>query len=173
MKYVIPFKGLKIGKHHFTFELDPLFFEQFDSSEIKRGKCAIEVTLYKNQDMMELSFKLKGYVEVTCDRCLEPFDLPFQISESLYVKFSEEGNGQTDDLLILSEKEHELDITQNIYEYIILHLPYQRIHPEDKFGNSMCNKEMILHLNEYLTDHEAKEDTDPRWEQLRSLLNNN
>ena len=170
---MIPFKGLKIGKHHFTFELDSVFFDQFSDSEIKRGKCTIEVALYKSHDMMELSLTIKGYVEVICDRCLEPFNLDLQISESLYVKFSEEDRGQTDDLLIISEKDHELDITQNIYEYIILHLPYQRVHPEDEYGNSLCNKEMIGYLNEYLTDHKPKEDTDPRWEQLRSFLYNN
>lgn len=131
------------------------------------------VVLTKNPDMMELRLDIMGSVEVPCDRCLESFDQPVQIAETLFVKFAGESIEQMEDLLILSEKEHELDISGYIYEYIILHLPYQRIHPDDSHGRSMCNKEMIKHLEEYLTDHETKEHSDPRWEKLRSLLNNN
>jgi uncharacterized protein len=171
-QFVIPFKGLKTGKYDFVFDIDDKFFDNFEESEITKGKVHVEVNLDKKTSMLELYFDLTGKVTVTCDRCLEEFEMPLAYETELYVKFGDESEEQSDEIIVLSHNEFELDIAQYIYEFVHLSLPYKRIHPDDKKGNSTCNKEMLKKLEEYVT-RENENNTDPRWDDLKNLLNNN
>lgn len=171
-QYVIPYKGLKDGLHHFDFKVDDSFFESFESSEIEKGKVEIHVTLNKKSSVLEFLFELNGTVSVACDRCLDPIDMDIDYEAPLYVKFGEESHEETDELYVLSEQETEIDLSQFIYEYIHLSLPYRRVHPDDEEGNSTCNKDMLKRLEE-LSINEEKQDTDPRWNNLKDFFNNN
>ena len=75
------------------------------------------------------------------------------------------------DVLSLSSDEHELDLMQHFYEFIHLALPIQRIHPENDLGESTCDPVMIQKLREHLVDE--KRGTDPAWDELRKLMNDN
>ena len=171
-QFVIPFKGLKLGKHDFIFDIDDKFFDSFEDSEINEGKVHIEIQLIKNSSMLELIFSLNGTVTVMCDRCLDDFDLSISYNTNLYVKFGDTTEEQTDEILVLSHNEFELNVSQYIYEFILLSIPYRRIHPDNNQGETMCNQEMLKKLNEYLIDENVK-DPDPRWDDLNLLLNIN
>jgi len=170
-KYVIPFKGLKTGKHNFEFEVNKEFFEPFNTAEVNAASCRVDVELNKQTGMLEISIHIHGIVEVCCSRCMEFFQLPRDIFETLYVKFSDTEMVESDDIIYIPEKEYELDITQFIYEFIMLSLTYESVHPEDKEGNFTCNQEIQKQLDEYSTGKESEKDTDPRWNQLKSLIN--
>lgn len=171
-QFVIPFKGLSSGKHDFVFDIDDKFFDAFTESEINKGKVHVEVHLIKSGTMLELIFSLEGSVYVMCDRCLDDFDLSISYNTNLFVKFGETTEEQTDEIIVLSHNEFEIDLSQYIYEYIHLSLPYRRLHPDDENGISTCNKDMIKKLEEYLMDEKVKT-PDPRWNDLNNLLNNN
>ncbi len=171
-QFVIPFKGLKSGKHDFLFDIDEKFFNLFEESEIKRGKVHIEILLIKNINMLELNFTLEGTVAVMCDRCLDDLDIPVSYTTNLYVKFGDTTEEQTDEILILSHNEFELDVSHYIYEFSHLSLPYRRIHPDNESGISMCDSTMLQKLDEYQIEPNIK-NIDPRWDNLKSLLNNN
>ncbi len=169
--FAIPFRGLKLGDHHFEYVIGEKFFDCIEYSEIKKGKVAVGIDLNKQERMLIFEFSINGSVEVTCDRCLELFDYPVEGNETLYVKLGDEWDEESDDVLIIPESEHEFNISQLIYEYIMLMLPIQRIHPDDEDGNSTCDPEMLEKLG---TQPEPQE-TDPRWEaleQLKKTLNN-
>lgn len=170
---MIPFKGLKMGKHDFEFKVEKGFFERFENSEVENGRCIVTVILDRKTNLMDLKINILGTVEVVCDRCLDHFDLPLEISESLYVKFGDVAYEQTDKIIILPQKEFELDISQYIYEYIILNLPYQRYHPLDKNGKSLCNQQIIEEMGNYYAGRNDKKGTDPRWDGLKNLMRNN
>jgi uncharacterized protein len=148
-QFVIPFKGLATGNHDFVFEIDDKFFEDFKESEITKSKILAKVNLRKMVNMLELDFTLSGTVIVICDRCLDEFEMLLDYQTKLFVKFGESNQEQSDEIIVLSYTEGELDIKQYIYEYIHLSLPYKRVHPNDKKGNSLCNKGMLKKLNEY------------------------
>ncbi len=171
-QYVIAYKGLKDGLHLFDFKVDDLFFESFEESEIEKGDVNIHVTLNKKPTILEFLFEIDGKVTVSCDRCLDPVELEIEYEAPLYVKFGDETHEETDELYVISEQETEIDLAQFIYEFIHLSLPYRRVHPDDKNGNSTCNKEMLKRLEE-LSVNEEKPDTDPRWNNLKDLFNNN
>jgi uncharacterized metal-binding protein YceD (DUF177 family) len=171
-QYVIAYKGLKDGLHLFDFKVNDEFFEAFENSEVEKGNVDVRVTLNKKTTVLEFMFDLKGKVFVPCDRCLDPVEMEVEYQAPLFVKQGEETHEETDELFIISEQESEIDVSQFIYEFIHLSLPYRRVHPTDKKGKSTCNKEMIKRLEE-LSVNKDEPDTDPRWNDLKNLFNNN
>ena len=172
-EYSIKFKGLKDGIHVFNYEVDDRFFEKFEKSEVEKADITIKLTLNKRPQYLELDFDLAGIVNVQCDRCLDYFNLPIEYQGRLYVKFVSEAtevHDETSDMVVMSQGESELNIAQYIYEFIILSLPYQRVHPDDENGESMCNEEMLKRLEDYEID-ESDNSIDPRWEKLKSIKN--
>jgi uncharacterized protein len=171
-QFVIPFKGLKLGKHDFVFDIDDKFFDGFEGSEIHKGTINVEVILDKKASMLEFDFSLNGSVLVSCDVCLDNVEIPIEYDTKLFARFGDVTEEQTDEIIVLSHAEHEINVAQYIYEFCHLSLPYRRVHPADKDGNSTCNKEMLKKLEEYIV-HEDHEETDPRWDDLKNLLNHN
>ncbi len=168
-QFAIPFMGLKEGKHDFNFIVDNSFFEQFESSEVKKGVVNVQVELIKHSLFLELKFDINGRITVNCDRCLEPFVIRISHQAKLYVRFGEKTLEQTDELLILADSENEVHLDQLIYEYIHLALPIQRIHPEID-GMSGCNPEMMEKLNALDADDQEDATEDPRWDKLKGLI---
>ena len=167
-QYAIPFRGLTEGKHDFEFVAYDSFFEQFDSSEVKRGLVKVHVELIKHSQFLELHFEIEGRVTVICDRCLELLAMGITHQAVLYIRFGETTQEQSEELLILADKSSEVRLEQYIYEYIHLALPYQRIHPEID-GNTGCDPEMMKKLEDR-TANEESDSTDPRWDKLKGLI---
>jgi uncharacterized metal-binding protein YceD (DUF177 family) len=172
-EYLIPFIGLKLGKHHFEYQISNKFFEIFDYHEFQNSDIKVNLVLEKKSTMLELSFKHKGTVNVPCDLTGEEFDLPIKGKMNLIVRFGETFNNDNEELLILPHGEFEIDVAQYIYEMIVLSVPLRRVHPGVKDGS--LKTEALTKLNE-LTVKEQKEvnkkeeNIDPRWDKLKQLL---
>ena len=169
--YTIGISGLKEGRHKFDFEIDNKFFESFEESEIKEGSLTADIELEKRSSHMELLIKISGEVKVCCDRCLEMFLYPLVCENRLLVKFGKKIGEEDPDIISLTADEHELDLQQLLYEYIHLALPIRRVHPDGADGKSTCDPEMLRKLNELKVEEEN--DIDPRWDELRKLINDN
>ncbi|RTY65567.1 DUF177 domain-containing protein [Flavobacterium sp. GSP27] len=172
-EYLIPFIGLKLGKHHFEYQISNAFFEIFDYDEYQDSKIKVNVVLEKKSTLLELRFNHKGAVNVPCDLTSEDFDLPIEGEMKLIVRFDEVYNNDNDELLILPHGEFEINIAQYIYEMIVLSVPLRRVHPGIQDGS--LKTEALTKLNE-LTIKEEKEENkeeeniDPRWDKLKQLL---
>lgn len=176
-KYDIAFKGLKEGIHQYIFEIDDKFFEQFENSLVEKGAVEANIELTKQSTLLILDMKVEGQVELQCDRCLEDYQQNVTNANKMYVKFGNEEEDQSDDIIVVPFDEHELNIAQYIYELIILGLPIQHVHPYDEDGNSTCDPEMLNKLNEYLVEEvedseDEEEQIDERWSELKKLLDN-
>jgi len=171
-EFLIPFAGLKQGKHQFEFDIDKTFFDDFGFDEYNDVNIKVNLILEKQSTMLELTFKHKGTVNVPCDLSNEDFDLPVKGKLNLIVKFGEEFNDDNDEILVLPHGEHQVDVSQYIYEMIVLSVPSKRVHPGIKDGTVAAD--MINKLNELSPkekqEEEKKEDTDPRWDELKKLL---
>lgn len=171
-EYLIPFIGLKIGKHQFEFKINKKFFDEFGFDEFESCDITVNVVLEKKPTMLEINFKHSGTVNVPCDLTGEQFDLPIKGKIKLVVTFGEEFNNDNDELLILPHGEHQIDLAQYIYEMIALSIPLKRIHPGVKDGT--LQTEALEKLKELqvkkLKEEKKEEDTDPRWDQLKKLL---
>lgn len=171
-KYKIEFRDLPNGDHYFDIKIDDSFFEIIEESEIKKGNLNVEIDFNKKNQMLALDFFIDGTVSVQCDRCLDFFDLELEAEETLYVKFGEKNSDITDvdDIQTLAHEEHTIDLTQHIYEYICLNLPFQILHPEDENGNRSCNNEMIKQIEALKPKEEKPTTSDPRWDKLKDFL---
>ena len=163
--YEIPYTGLKVGKHHFKFEIGDKFFEAFEYSEIDRGNLVANVELEKQSTMMVLNFKITGTINTLCDRCTEPINVPVNAKERLIVKFGDEPFEDTDEIMVLPQSEHKVKLAQALFEYIELNMPQKRLHEK-----GLCNQEMITRLQDHMIDE--GEEIDPRWAALKALKNN-
>lgn len=172
-EYLIPFAGLKIGKHQFEYQVDKKFFEHFDFDEYNDVTIKVDVILEKKSTMLELHFKHKGTVNVPCDVTNEEFDLPVKGKLTLIVKFGEAFNNENEELLILPHGEFQVDVSQYIYESIVLSVPVKRIHPGVKDGTLETEAVKVLEgllPGEQKENKEEQEDIDPRWAALKKLL---
>lgn len=178
-QYLIPFVGLKIGKHHFEYQISNSFFAAFEYDEFESSNIKVNVVLEKKTTMLELTFKHEGTVNVPCDLTSEDFDLPVTGEMKLLVRFGEVYNNDNEELLILPFGEFEIDISQYIYEMIALSVPLRRVHPGVHDGSLKTEalvrlKELILEErkgeNEEKNEKDKEENIDPRWDKLKQLL---
>ena len=58
-EFIIPFVGLKLGKHQFEYQINNSFFEIFDFSEFEKSNIKVNVVLEKKANLLELDFKNK------------------------------------------------------------------------------------------------------------------
>ncbi len=171
-EFLIPFIGLKLGKHQFDYQIDKSFFDRFEYDEFENCAIVSTVVLEKKTTMLELHFKHKGTVNVPCDLTGEYFDLPIKGKLDLVVQFGDTFNNDNEELLILPHGEHQIDVAQFIYEMIVLSIPYKRTHPGIKDGS--LKSEAIEKLEQLAVKKKSEEinnnNTDPRWDQLKKLL---
>jgi uncharacterized metal-binding protein YceD (DUF177 family) len=173
--FLIPFIGLKLGKHQFEYQINKTFFDNFDYDEFESATIKVNVVLDKKNTMLELNLKHSGTVHVPCDLTNEMFDLPVKGKIRIVVQFGEEYNDDNDELLILPHGEHQIDVSQMIYEMIALSIPLKRVHPGIKDGTLIS--ESLDKLNELRVEEAKKEkhtkeeeNIDPRWDKLKQLL---
>ena len=169
--FTIPAGGMKDGHHVYEFEIDNKFFDLFEESEIREGNLVVKVEAQKSSSLADLIIRITGKVQVCCDRCLEIFGHPVDRENRLLVKFGIEMDDSDPEIITIPRDAYELDLRQYFYEFIHLALPIQRIHPENVTGESTCNPVMIQKLREHLVEENIK--TDPSWDELRKLMNDN
>ena len=170
--YIIQFIGLKEGEHHFDYQIDNSFFQNFEYKEFNNVNVKIDLRFLKKSTLLELYFKASGTVNINCDLTNEPFDQPISDEYKLVVKFGESYNDENEDILIVPHGEYEINVSQYIYELIVLAVPVKRVHPGIEEGTL---KSEILSKLEELSPKKGKktkssEETDPRWDNLKKLL---
>lgn len=170
--YTIQFVGLKLGKHHFDYQIDEKFFEEFEYEEFNAVHVDVDLEFEKKSTLLELHFKIKGLINVNCDTTNEPYDQKVKGTFDLVVNFGEEYNDENEEILIIPHGEYEINVAQYIYELIILSMPTKRVHPG--IADGTLHSDILKKLEELspkgLEEKEKTEDIDPRWNTLKKLL---
>ena len=174
--YNIELKNMRKDLCEYNFSLDDQFFALIEAPEIHKGHLDVVLTVKKSYGAFVIDFAIQGEVAVMCDRCLDDMFLPVDTVDSIKVKLGEEYD-ETEDLVIVPESDGYINIAWNIYEFALLSLPMVHVHPEGE-----CNEEMITALNSHLATNANEFETDgdeeqpavdPRWNELKKILNNN
>lgn len=169
--YIVEYKGLQSGTYQIDYQLDKDFFSLFEDPEFQDGKLNTKIKMSVFSYGLEFVFDISGTVKAECDRCLELFDLPIKAHYNMKVRFSDKTTDpeEADEEITLSTEEHEIDLKQHIYEFVVLSAPSRRVHPEDG-----CNPEILKAISGGDEEEEnAEAETDPRWDKLKDLLNIN
>ena len=127
-KIIIPLNGWAARERQFRFHAGTEFFQMFDNQEILDADVNVEVSVRKEgSQKVEADLHLGGSVTVQCDRCLEPLQVPVDETPSEVFK--------------PGTVEIEWDLSQEVYDYICLSMPLQRVHPEGQ-----CNPDTVRFL---------------------------
>lgn len=144
--YTIDFQGLSVGEHHFSFDVSNDLFRLWSESPIENGSGKIEIDLLRHANFMELNVSIVGQVELECDRCADRYSQPIDFQGDVVVKISEKVDSEEldDDIIWLSPSDQHLDLSQWLYESVLLSLPLQRVHAR----REDCNKEVLKYINQ-------------------------
>jgi len=145
-EFVVKFSGLGIGKHHFEFEADDKFFEKLENSLIAQGKVSVKMEMDKKATHLELNFTLSGTVGEVCDRCSVDYNQPVSGEFKMFVKFGDAYEEADDELIIIPRGDHELDVSQMLYEFITLSLPLRKVPCEEQNDTSICDNEVLSRI---------------------------
>lgn len=182
----VQFSGLKPGRYEYAYELGKDFFSGFENEKILDGNVRFIVKLDKKDRLLMFDFSFLGTVKTECDRCLGEMEVPVEGEDHLCVKFSDTETSDAEDVVFLPEKAWKINLAQWMYEFVLVAMPMQCVHPDDDEGNSTCNPEMLEYISGQVDagaeeweddDHESDEDTetpstgevDPRWAKLLDL----
>ena len=165
--FLIPYKGLTIGEHQYSFDIKESFFEVYHNPDINKAELKTEVLLNKKATHIELSFVIEGIVVLTCDRCLEDIKHPIEVEQNIYIKFGDEFSEEDENLYVLPETEDMIDLSVFVDELITVSIPMRKIHIEDEDGNPTCPDNML----DYIDNVKQSEGSaiDPRWNELNKL----
>jgi uncharacterized metal-binding protein YceD (DUF177 family) len=167
--FVINFAGLKNGNHKFNFNIDNKFFEGFDYFDFKSADIECKLDLEKQATVLSLLFNINGNIVVPCDVSMELFEIPVLSNFNLAVKFGNRLNDEGDEILILPHGSHQINVSQYIFEIVVLKVPLKKVHPGIKDGSlnsDISNRLKLLEPKEKKNSSEH----DSRWDKLKELL---
>ncbi len=170
-EFEIPYVGLKVGVHKFEYDIDGAFFRHFDDAPIHDCRVRVKLEFEKRETFFILNFFIDGSVRTECDRCLVPFDKEIFGDYTCYVKFSDKAAelADEDEVLFISREETIIDVSQLVYEYILLCLPMQRLGCKDPGNEPQCNKEVLKYLVKEGEPKPQATEEDPRWAALKNI----
>ncbi len=159
------------GNHVFNYTVNSEFFKGFDYGLVDKGELRVEVEVEKTTHLLNLHFNIKGSVELECDRSLETFDYPLDVKNTLVVKFGQEEDVLSEDVIVIKYDEQVLNIASYIYEFITVAIPLKKLHPKFKDEDDEY-EELIYQSGEEEEEKEiSPDDIDPRWKGLLKLKN--
>ena len=111
------------------FEGNNDFFEALDQELIQKGSFKATVVLNKNETMIQMMYHITGSVELTCDRSLDLFDFPVDITQKMILKFSDHNEEITEELVLIDRNTQYINVAQDIFDFIGLQIPIKKLHP--------------------------------------------
>lgn len=186
-QYNITLKDIVDETRIFEFDLDEAYFKKIDSPEVQKGLVKAKVSVQKKLTCYELQFVVDGTIYIPCNRCLDDMAQMIHHKESLQVKFGETFS-EEDEMVIVPESDGGINIAWFLYEFIALSIPIKHIHPTGECNVNMVSK-LKKHIARQKTDEDEDDDnslddeeddiipndtqTDPRWDALQNLTDNN
>ncbi|MDA0711509.1 MAG: DUF177 domain-containing protein [bacterium] len=165
---IINLRELKDGENILLCEESPEELGISDSGHPFEGPIHSRLVIYKIGESITAKGKSTCQIKPECARCLDPVLIPIQVDYTFVLqKGATKYLGQEDDetLICLKADEDEVDLGNEIKDYILLEIPM--IPTCEVSAGGPCEK---FHLPpiEILG---AKQDPkpDPRWDALRAL----
>ncbi|MBQ9076975.1 MAG: DUF177 domain-containing protein [Muribaculaceae bacterium] len=189
-EFKLPLKGMPVGIQDFEYHLGKQFFVDMESADIRGADLNVRLTVNHRNDCYDLAFAIDGEIVLMCDRCLDDMQFPVNAAYHIVVKYGEDYCDDSDDLLVIPESDNYLNVAYMVYDTVSLAIPIKHVHPQGQ-----CNRAMSAMLKKHRARNVDDEDagledgfademdsaddsgsaaaTDPRWDELRKLSDNN
>ncbi len=171
--YDIHIVGLDNKLYEYDFTSDNSFFASLDQELIEKGTVQTHLILDKSETMIRLDFHITGFVEQTCDRCLDAYEEPVDTRQTMLLKFGDHNEELSDEIELIERNTTTVNVARYIFEFISLSLPMKRLHPrfrDEEEGDDENGK--IIYRSDPDVTEEDQSGIDPRWAALRKLSDN-
>ncbi len=164
-EFEIAWLGLKVGEHVYEFSIGDAFMQERGApAETHSWNAQVKLRFDRQTSFFRLHFDISGSVVVPCDRCGDDFALQLWDEADLLIKLTgedhdAEATDEEADVAFVSRHETVIDISGWIYEFVMLSLPIQRLHPEGE-----CNPDALRLLGQL-----GNTEDEPEHNSLRSL----
>jgi len=171
-EFEIAWQGLKPGSHTYVYDIDDRFMKEREiDGDFKDWNAQVTLHFDKKESFFLLRFDVDGTVTVPCDRCGDEFKLRLWDEFNLVVKLmgeNAEAIEDEDDVIFVPRSETVIDISNWLYEFILLSVPLQHIHPDNADGTPGCNPQ-ALNLLDKLSAHDEEIPQNSVWKGLEIL----
>ncbi len=170
--YILEFNKVRMGLNDYSFDINDAFLATIEGAATQHADAQIQLQLLRSENLYDLTFRLTGTVKCECDVCLEEFNLPVDADYKLLIKVSETENYDDDEIIYITEKLIEYDLSSYLYDSLMLAVPQRKVC--EMSGTKECNKEVITKLEElnHPLDKEDEEGNNPAWDKLKNMFNN-
>ena len=121
--FKLPLKSLGVGTHEFDYKLDKQFFTNMESADVRDADLDVHLTVVYKGDFYDLTFAITGDVTLICDRCLDDLHFPIDASYHITVKYGDDYNDDSDEVLEIPESDATLNVAYMIYDTVVLAIP--------------------------------------------------
>lgn len=169
----IEFVKLKIAKHSFQYYIDNAFFENFNNSDVLSANVNVLVNLDRQENMLLLNIDGDGSLNMQCVRCLNDVTFKVQPSHKCIYHLNQENVNNNDnnsldlDVVYLTSHEFKINIAQYIYESFLTQIPM--VVNCELENNKSCDSTMLEKLKG-VSKNKIDNETDPRWDALKKLI---
>lgn len=127
--HIVELSKLEIGTYRWNYQLDSVYFSAIEGTELLGGCVDAHAVLNLREEDYDLTVSVKGVVQVVCDRCLDPMDLPVNAEDEIEA----------------DKAAKIIDLDWLAYEMIVVNLPLVHCH---QAGG--CNPQMDALLQSHL-----------------------
>lgn len=89
----------------------------------------------------------------------------------ILVKFGEEYDDSNEDIITIPQKDSDFNVANLIYETVVLSIPMKKVAPSVRDNDEY--EKLLEKYSPKPIKEEEEQSTDPRWEALKKLRNNN
>ena len=172
----IAFVGLKPGLHEFTYDIKDSFFDEEIPRDFANCSANVKLLLDKKTNFFLLKFEIWGKADVSCDRCNNILTKDLWDEFKMVMKMvdnPDEMNEQEEDadVFYIAKSESHVEISDWLYEFVMLSIPMQNLCGNDVQGKTLCNTDVINRLNNMRIEPEEKQENSI-WKGLEKFKDN-
>lgn len=152
-QYKLELASLPEGEYKQEFVCDTAFFQSIESIDVIGGEVRVSLSLLHKNGVYDCHFSFDGEVEISCDRCLEAMSHRVDTDYDIIVKYGEEYDDTSDEVLVIPDEMRVLDISSLLHDTIVLTIPIRHVHPEGE-----CDAQMASRFDELSTGEEEEDE---------------
>lgn len=170
--HIVNIQRLKPGEHEFDYHLDKEFLEEYEYDEATDADINTKLTVDKSETMLNAKFEFDGTIGLVCDRSLDEFDYPIDLTERIIFKFGDHNEELDNNLYIIERDTDEIDFGPLMFELIRVAIPMKKLHPRYEDEDDDEENWYTFGGDDDGDDSpDDDQDIDPRWEKLKGLKN--
>lgn len=135
-QFVVSLPALGEGRHELELKADSSLFAGRGSVEVTDADLSVYVDIEVRHGAYSVGMTCTGWIEIPCDRCLEPMRIEVDEDYDVVVKYGDDYD-ESDESITLPYDQTTLDLAPMVADTVLLAIPLRHVHPDGE-----CNPRM-------------------------------